>query len=62
MKQYEVRIKSKTSEQFHSINITCYSESLALIVAAQEYTGFDVIGIVAIRKAHYFYNEIDASK
>jgi len=62
MKQYEVRIKSKASAQFHSVNVTCFSESLALIVAAQEYQGFDVVGVVAIREAHYFYNEIDASK
>ena len=62
MKQYEVRIKSKSSEQFHSVNVTCFSESRALIVAAQEYKGCDVIGVVAIREAHYFYNEIDASE
>jgi hypothetical protein len=60
--QYEVRIKSKTSNQFHSVNITCGSAAKAIFVASQEYQGFDFVGVVATRKAHYFYNEIDASE
>jgi len=62
MKQYEVRIKSKTNQANHTVNVTCSSESKALTVAAQEYKGFDVVGVIATREAHYFYNEIDASE
>jgi hypothetical protein len=62
MKQYEIQIKSKTSEAKHSVNITCASEVKAIEVASQEYTGFDVIGVIAVRKAHYFYNEIDCTE
>ena len=62
MKQYEVKISSKTSQASHTVNVTCSSESKALAVAAQEFTGFDVLGVIATREAHYFYNEIDASK
>ena len=61
MKQYEVQIESKTTQSKHTVNVTCSSEAKALTVVAQDYTGFDVIGIVATRKAHYFYNEIDAT-
>ena len=62
MKQYEVKIKSKTNQANHTVNITCNSPEKALPVAAQEYKGFDVLGVIATLEAHYFYNEIDASK
>lgn len=61
MKQYEVQIKSKTTESKHTVNVTCNSEIKALTVAAQEYQGFDVVGVLAAREAHYFFNEIDAT-
>lgn len=61
MKQYIVQIRSMSGAN-HTVNITCSSEAKALTVAAQEFTGFDVVGVIATREAHYFYNEIDASK
>lgn len=60
--QYEVQIKSKTTAAKHTVNITCGSAARAAFVAAQEYKGFDVLGVIATRQAHYFYNEIDASE
>ena len=62
MKQYEVRLQSKNSPLCGTVNITCNSPEKALTVAAQEYPSFDVLGVIDSREAHYFYNEIDASK
>lgn len=62
MKQYEVKIKSKTNQAVYTVNVTCSSEVKAMVIVDQEYRGFVVLGVIATREAHYFYNEIDASK
>lgn len=63
MKQYIIEIACKTTPAKNTINITCSNEAKALEVASQQYgVNWNITGVTGERPAHYFYNEIDATK
>lgn len=62
MNQYIIQIQHKANARNDSVNITARSLERALLVCAQEYTGYNANPVpLEIKTAHYFYNEIDAS-